>query len=46
MSYGLLFRCDPMSVLDRPAREWPAVLALIAVADERIRKAREAVKRG
>lgn len=46
MSYGLLFQCDPMAFLDRPAEDLPVLLTLIDVADRRIKKHYEEAKRG
>ena len=42
-AYGLMFRCDPLSVLDREDHEYEMVLALIEAA-ARLRK--EAADRG
>jgi len=44
-AYGLMFRCDPMSFLDRPAEDLPALLAVLEVADRRLNKAQEEAER-
>ena len=38
VSYGLIFRCDPLAFLDRDESDYPLLLALVTVADERLRR--------
>lgn len=35
VSYGFVFGCDPMTFLDRPERDIPALMALLDIAVER-----------
>jgi hypothetical protein len=42
VSYGLMFQCDPMSFLDRPEEDLPVLLALMDLADKRLRRSQEA----
>ncbi len=41
VSYGLMFQVDPMAVLDRPAEDLPVILAILDIADKRIRRSQE-----
>lgn len=43
--WGQLFRCDPMSFLDRPASDLPVLLAIMRAAVRDIERAKEAAKR-
>ena len=44
MSYGQIFRCDPLLFLDRDESDYPLMLALMTVAVDRMKK--EAADRG
>lgn len=46
VSYGLMFRCDPMAFLDRPVRDYPVLIALLHEANSRHEKARKEAERG
>lgn len=41
VSYGLLFQCDPMRFLDRPSEDLPVMLAMLDIADRRLRRSQE-----
>jgi hypothetical protein len=41
VSYGLMFQCDPMAFLDRPEEDLPVLLALMDLADKRLRRSQE-----
>ena len=38
MSYGLIFHCDPLSFLDRDEADYDMLLALVTVAERRLRE--------
>jgi len=47
VSYGLMFRCDPVaSFLDRPESDYPMLLACLHEAAERLKRKAEEAKRG
>jgi hypothetical protein len=37
-----MFGCDPMTFLDRPEEDLPALLAVLDLADKRLRRSQEA----
>jgi len=38
VSYGLMFQCDPMGFLDRPAEDLPVLLTVLDLGDKRLRR--------
>lgn len=44
-TYGLMFRCDPMQFLDRPVEDLPVLLAVLDIADKRLRRVQEEAER-
>jgi len=46
VSYGLMFQCDPMRFMDRPAEDLPVLLAVLDLADRRLRRSREETPNG
>jgi len=41
VTYGLMFQCDPMGFLDRPEEDLPVLLAVLDIADKRLRRSQE-----
>jgi hypothetical protein len=46
VSWGLVFQCDPMGFLDRPSEDLPVLLAILDIADRRLRRAQDEVTNG
>jgi hypothetical protein len=46
VSWGLMFQVDPMGFLDRPEEDLPVLLAILDLADKRLRQSRKEAEHG